>query len=174
MHYCQESSIKRCVRKNAPNGWNVLRTLLDGEPPPDMASAKEYLNEALSIAMHAMRAAIHSTLGSSLWSLTFNRDMFLNIPWIAYWHHTITQRQKYLINENLIRENQKHCQYDYAPQQRVLKKKWKPCQLGKRTSGPYRVLKTHVNGTLTIELRPGISERLNIRRVIPYKDPTAT
>ncbi len=41
---------------------NVLRTMLHGESPPDMASAKEYINEALSIAMHAMRAAIHSTL----------------------------------------------------------------------------------------------------------------
>jgi hypothetical protein len=152
---------------------NILRTLLHREPPPDMASAKEYIDEALSIAMHAMRAAIHSTLGSSPRSLVFNRDMLLNNPLIADWH-TITQSQEHLINENLIRENQKCCQYNYPPQQRVLKKKWKPCKLGKRTSGPYRVLHTHVNGTLTIELRPGVSERLNIRRVIPYKEPTAT
>jgi hypothetical protein len=62
---------------------NILRTLLHGEPTQDMASAKEYINEALSIAMHAMRATIHSTLGSSPRSLTFNRDMFLNIPLIA-------------------------------------------------------------------------------------------
>jgi hypothetical protein len=152
---------------------NILRTLLHGEPPPDMASAKEYSNEALSIAMHAMRAAIHSTPGSSPGSLTFNRDMFLNIPLITDWH-TITQRREHLINKNLIRENQKCCRSNYAPQQRVLKKKWKPHKLGKRTSGPHRVLQTHVNGTLTIELRPGILERLNIRRVIPYKEPTAT
>ncbi len=44
-----------------------------------------------------------------------------------------------------------------------LRKDEKPCKLGKRTSGPYNVLQTHVNGTLTIELRPGISERLNVR-----------
>jgi hypothetical protein len=99
----------------------VLRTLLHGEPPPDMASTKEYVDEALSIAMHAMRAAIHSSLESSPGSLTFNRDMFLNIPLIADWH-TITQRQEHVINENLIRENQKHHQYNYAPQQRILKK----------------------------------------------------
>jgi hypothetical protein len=54
--------------------------------PQDMASAKEYIDVALSIAMHAMKAAIHSTLGSSPGSLTFNRDMFLNIPLIADWH----------------------------------------------------------------------------------------
>jgi hypothetical protein len=54
-----------------------------------MASAKEHVNEALSIAMHAMRAALHFTLGSILGSLTFNRDMLLNIPLIADWHAII-------------------------------------------------------------------------------------
>jgi hypothetical protein len=96
--------------------------------------------------------------------------MFLNIPLIANWH-AITQRREHLINENLIRENQKQRQYDYVPQQRVRKKKWKPGKLGERTSGPYRVLQTHVNGTLMIELRQGISERINIRRVILYREP---
>ncbi len=100
----------------------VLRTLLHGEPPQNIANTKEYIDEALSIAMHAMRAGIHSTLGSSPDSLTFNRDMFLNIPLIADWH-AITQRREHLINENLFRENQKRRCYDYVSQQRVLKKK---------------------------------------------------
>ena len=55
------------------------------------------------------------------------------------------------------------------PQQRILKKTWKPPKLGMRTTGLYTILQTHVNGTVTIELRPGISERLNIQRIIPYK-----
>jgi hypothetical protein len=92
---------------------NVLRTLLCGEPPQDMPKAKEYIDEALFVAMHAMRVAIHSTLGSSPRSHTFNRDMFLDIPLIADWH-TITQRQEHLINENLIRENQKHRRCNYV------------------------------------------------------------
>ncbi len=77
---------------------------------PDMASAKEYINEALSIAMHAMKAAIHSTLGSSPGSLIFSRDMF-------------AQRRAHLIHENHIRENQKHHQCNYVPKKRVLKKR---------------------------------------------------
>jgi len=32
---------------------NVLRTLLYGEPPKNIAKAKDYVDEALSIAMHA-------------------------------------------------------------------------------------------------------------------------
>jgi len=148
---------------------NVLRTLLHGEPLQNIATAKEFVDEALSIAMHAIRVGIHTTLGSSPGNLVFNRDMFLNIPLIADWH-AITLRREHLINENLIRENQKRRRYDYLPQQRILKKRWKPRKLDERTSGPYRVLQTHVNGTVTIELRPGVSERLNIRRIIPYKE----
>jgi hypothetical protein len=85
---------------------NVLRTLLHGESPQNIADAKEFVDEALSIAMHAMRAGIHSTLGISPGSLIFNRDIFLNIPLIANWH-AITQRREHLIHENLIQENQK-------------------------------------------------------------------
>ncbi len=102
-------------------------------------------------------------------NLVFNRDMFLNIPLIAN-GHAITLRREHLINENLLWENQKRRRYYYLPQQRILKKRWKPCKLDERTSGPYRVLQTHVNVTVTIELRPGVSDRLNIRRSIPYKE----
>ena len=118
--------------------------------------------------MHAMQAGVHSTLGSSPGNLVFNRDMFLNIPLIADWH-AITQRREHLIHENLMRENQKSRGYDYAPQQMVLKKKWMPKKLGKRTSGPYKIVQVHVNGTVTIQLRPGLTERINIRQIIPYK-----
>jgi hypothetical protein len=148
---------------------NVLRTLLHGEFPPNLATAKEFVDESLSIAMHAMRVGIHTALGSSPGNLVFNRDMFLNIPLIADWH-AITQKREHLINENLIRENQKRRRYDYLPGQQILKKRWKPRKLDERMTGPYRVLQTHVNGTVTIELRPGVSERLNIRRIIPYKE----
>ena len=135
----------------------------------NITTTKEFVDEALSIATHAMRAGIHTTLGSSPGSLVFNRDMFLNIPLIPDWH-AITLKREHLIHENLLRENQKRRRYDYMPQQRVLKKRWKPRKLEERTSGPYRVVQTHVNGTVTIELRPGVSERLNIRRITPYKE----
>ena len=56
--------------------------------------------------MHAMRTGVHTALGSSPGSLVFHRDMFLNIPLIADWH-AITQKREHLVNENLIRENNK-------------------------------------------------------------------
>ncbi len=109
---------------------NVLRTILHGNPPQNIANAAQYVDKALSITMHhAMRAGVHSTFGSSPGNLVFNRDMFLNIPLIADWH-AITQRREHLIHENLMRESQKRRGYDYAPQQMVLKKKWKSKKLG--------------------------------------------
>ncbi len=69
-------------------------------------NAKDYVDEALSIAMHAMRVGVHSTMGSSPGNLVFNRDMFLNIPLIANWH-AVTLKREHFINENLMRENQK-------------------------------------------------------------------
>jgi hypothetical protein len=85
---------------------NILRTLLHGEPPRDVTKAKDFIGEALSIAMHAMRTGVHTILGSSPGNLVFNRDMFLNIPLIADWH-AITHKREHLVNENLIRENNK-------------------------------------------------------------------
>ena len=64
---------------------------------------------------------------------------------------------KTLVNENLIRENNKQRRYDYVQNQRVRKIRHKPRKLGHRTAGQYKVLQTHINGMLTIELKPGIS-----------------
>ncbi len=55
---------------------NVLRTLLHGNPPQNIANAEQYVDKALSIAIHAMRAGVHTTLGSSPGNVVFNRDMF--------------------------------------------------------------------------------------------------
>jgi hypothetical protein len=50
-----------------------------------------------------------------------------------------------------------------------LGKKWKPKKLGERTSGPYKIVQVHVNRTVTIQVRPGLTERINTRQIIPYK-----
>jgi hypothetical protein len=146
---------------------HVLRTLLHANPLQNIATAEQYVDEAQSIAMHAMRAGIHSTLGSSPGNF-FYRDMFLNNTLIAYWH-VITQRREHLIHENLMREIQKIKGFDYAPQQRVLKKRWKPRKLDEQISVPYKIVQTNVNGTVTIQLRPSLTERVNIRQIIPYR-----
>ncbi len=81
---------------------NVLRTFSHGEPPQNIKNAKDYIDETLSIAMHAMRVEVHSTMGSTPGNLVFDRDMFLNIPLIADWH-AVTLKREHLIYENLMR-----------------------------------------------------------------------
>ncbi len=151
---------------------NILQTLLHSEPPWDVTKAKDFIDEALLVATHAMCTGIHTTLGSSPGNLVFNWDMFLNILLIMDWH-AITWKREHLINENLMPENRKQKCYDYMPNEKVLKNRHKTCKLGQKTSGPYKIIQTHVNGTLTVEWKPWISERIHMHRVIPYKGMTA-
>ncbi len=64
----QANAICECMHQTV---GNVLRTLLHGQPPQQImgARAKNFIDEALAITMHAMRAGTHSTLGSSPGSL---------------------------------------------------------------------------------------------------------
>ena len=71
--------------------------------------------------MHTMQTTVATTLGSTPGALAFSRDMFLNIPLIADWHQ-ITKKREQVINQNLIRENNKRIRYDYDVGQQVLKK----------------------------------------------------
>jgi hypothetical protein len=48
-----------CERMHQTVG-NVLRTLLHGEPPVNNSKAKEFIDEALSIAMHASRSSFYT------------------------------------------------------------------------------------------------------------------
>ena len=69
-------------------------------------------------------------------------------------------------------QNAQRRTYDYAPNQLVLKKVHDPTKLDIRTDDPFKVQQVHVNGTVPIELCPGVTERINIRRLIPYREHT--
>jgi hypothetical protein len=157
-----------CERMHQTVG-NILRTALKSNPPQNLQQANDILDEALSTVMHALRANVGTTIGSAPGALVFGRDMFINLPLIADWHMIATRREQF-VNDRLQRQNAKRRRYDYTVGQRVLKKLHKPTKLGDRTEGPYNVTQVHVNGTVTILLRPGVTERINIRRVIPYRE----
>ena len=48
-------------------------------------------------------------------------------------------------------------------------KTYNPATLQERADGPFRIQTVHVNGTVTIERAPGVLERINIRRIRPYR-----
>jgi hypothetical protein len=132
-----------------------------------MTQARDIIDDALATAMHVMQTTIATTLGSTLGALAFARDMFLNVLLIADWQ-AIARTCEHHVNENLRRDNRKRHQFDYAPGQQVLKKVHDPTKLGVRTEGPYTIEPIHVNGNLTKLLCKGITECINIRRVLPY------
>jgi hypothetical protein len=146
---------------------NVLRTLVHTNPPQKMTQARDIIDDALATSMHAMQTTIATTLGSTPGGLAFAQDMFFNVPLMADWQAIACTREHH-VSENLRHANRKQRQYDYAPGQHVLKKVHNPTELGVRTEGPYTIEHVHVNGNLTILLREGITERINIRRILLY------
>jgi hypothetical protein len=48
---------------------------------------------------------------------------------------------------------------------------YKPTKDEPRAIGPFRIERVHVNGTVTIRRNDHVTERINVRRVRPYRRP---
>ena len=68
--------------------------------------------------------------------------------------------------------NARRTAFDYRNGEQILKRIHDPTKLGQRWEGPYPIERVHANGNVTIALRPGVLERINIRRFKPYHEPT--
>ena len=147
---------------------NIIRTFLYAHPPQNLNSAAEIVDEALAVAMHATRCAMSEPLGTTPGAMAFNRDMFLNLPLIADLQAIRVKRQQ-LIDNTTIRQNAKRRNYDYEVGQQVLIYAEDPRKLEARAEGPYTIEQVHVNGTISIRRTPHVVERINIRRVMPYR-----
>ena len=98
--------------------------------------------------------------------------MLLNVPLIADWKAKQKHRE-HLVNKALLKSNKKRINYYYCVVKKILK--YDNSIVGKlesKTTGPFEISYVHTNGMVTILLRPGISERINIRRTILYREPT--
>jgi putative transposase len=158
-----------CERMHQTAG-NVIRTLTHAQPPQNMLQANHIVDSALATTMHAIRCSMHHALNMSPGAFIYQRDMFLNIPLIANLQ-TIQDRRQILIDENLRRQNLKRRTFDYIIGQEVLIKVPNPRKLDDKAEGPYSITQVHVNGTITIRRTAHVTERINIRRVIPYRRP---
>jgi len=156
-----------CERMHQTVG-NSLRAMARLNPPDGVTTANQMVDTALADCMYATRAALHGTLRNSPGSLSFQRDMILDIPVIADWT-LIQRRRQQLIDQRLIEANRKRFSYDYQPGQQVLKFRDSPSKLEDRADGPYTINTVHTNGTVTIQLGPHTIERINIRRIKPYR-----
>jgi hypothetical protein len=144
----------------------ILRTYIRTNPPQNQQEATTLIDHALSSASHAMRAATHRTLNVSPGAIVFHRDMMLNVPLIAELI-TLRDRRQQLIDYNLQRANAKRRFHDYQVGDLVSDLAIRPSKLDPRASNRFRIVQVHTNGTVVIERRPGVLERINIRRLRP-------
>ena len=152
---------------------NVLRPLLHAHFPTTAQTANDVIDTALATASYASRASLHRTLNISPGALVFHRDMLLNIPLLADLQ-LIRDNRQLLIDENLRQQNLKRRFFDYQVGQLVLilNAKIHPDKLEPRApEGPFPIIQIHVNGTVTIRRDEYITERINIRRLRPYRVP---
>jgi transposase InsO family protein len=134
---------------------NTLRTM-----PLDSVSAT---------TMFASRVLPYrSLMDNTPGALAFHRDMLLAIPLIADLITICNSRQR-ILNERLRVANLHHLNHDYQIGERVLFKVFAPKKLDARWHDPYQILTVHVNGTLTIRLNAHAVERVNVRRLKPYR-----
>ncbi len=136
----------------------VLKTLLLSRPPQTPQDVLHLVDDGLATTMYSMRSTISTVLMASPGALAFSRDMLLNVPLIADWQ-TITRNREALVNDALLKNNQRRINYDHYIGQQVLK--YDNTIKGKltvKTSGPFEIVRIHVNGTVTIQLWAGVTK----------------
>jgi hypothetical protein len=157
-----------CERMHQSVG-NALRTYLHGHPPTDEQQATEIIDSALASAMYAVRATVHGSLRNSPGALAFQRDMLLDIPLIADLH-AIQHRRQLKINSALQINNKRRIPFDYHVNQSVLIRDPDPRKLDPPYYGPFPITQVFTNGTVTVQVRPGVQERINLRRLKPFRN----
>ena len=81
----------------------------------------------------------------------------------------LRQHRQAIVDAALIKANKKRISYDYTVNQLVLKQVRDPTKLGPQTTGPYKIVQVHTNGTVTIQLDELTQERISIRKLRPYR-----
>jgi len=165
--YKNPQSNSVCERMHQAIG-NTLRVLSTMEPPQGAIHAEQIVDTAIADTVYATRCVYHSTLKTTPGGLAFGRDMVLNIPLVTDLQQLQKRRQE-LIDKRLLTANTKRFSVDYVIGDEVLKLNYQPDKLEPRAVGPFPITRVHANGTVTIEISPGVLERINIRRLKPYR-----
>jgi hypothetical protein len=136
----------------------------------DMANkvSESDIADFLINASWAVRSTFHTVLKTSPGVATFGWDMLFDVPFIAYWSKIGEYRQKQT-DKNTRQENDTRIDWDYQPSDKVLLRKNSILHKteSQYESDPWTITSVHTNCTISVQLSTK-SERLNIRRVIPY------
>jgi hypothetical protein len=124
----------------------------------------------LDNAAWAVCSTYHTVLRASPGAAIFGCDMLFDIPFIANWNKIGDYRQRQT-DLSAARKNSKRVNYDYkvgnkvlVTQEGILRKAESPY-----SKEPWTITTVHTNETIRIQCRTQ-SERINIRRVVPFID----
>ena len=136
----------------------------------DMANtvAPSDIDAFLTNAAWAIRSTYHTVLKASPGAAIFGRDMLFDIPFLADWNKIGDYRQQQT-DLNTAHENRSGHDWDYKVGDQVLLRKDGILRKSESRyeSDPWTITSVHTNGTIRVQCGTK-SERLNIRRVIPY------
>ena len=136
----------------------------------DMADtvATSDIDAFLTDTAWAIRSTYHTVLKASPGAAIFGQDMLFDIPFLADWNQ-IGDYRLHQTDLHTERENRSRCDWDYKVGDKVLLRKDGILRKSESRyeSDPWTITTVHTNGTIRVQCGTK-SERLNIRRVIPY------
>ncbi len=104
------------------------------------------------LILYALRVGVYSVLNMAPGSITFQRDMIMNLPFVVDLNN-IRKRRQCLVDKNNDGENAKLTDYNYSVREWILIRNDTYTILSKleeRYITPYQIVQVHVNGTLAI------------------------
>ena len=132
--------------------------------------ADDFVDTALAATQLACNSTVHTTTNETPGAFAYQRDMMLPFQSIANWD-LIRQRRQDNIHRNYLREDKKRTAFDFQPGMKVMIRNDDPnYKLDPRALGPYIIAHVHTNGNVTIQKKPNLLERINVRRIKLYNE----
>ena len=147
---------------------DILQNIIKEDPPRRKQDAEQKIDNALASCIHALRCAVNHTMKTSPGAMVFNRDMFMDVQLVADLD-AIRGRKQQRIDENNKISNKKRVDHNYRVGEMVKLRVYDPNKLQERFKGPYRITQVFTNGTVHLQIKPGIATPINIRKIEPYK-----
>ena len=134
--------------------------------------------ELLAPVTWAINSTYHTTLQATPGQLAFQRDTIMPTTYLANWAAIQHRRQEQSINSTT-KENSSRIRHEYRLNDRVLIRRGVENPylrtLARPTEGPYKIIDIEqlpINGTVLIQCTANTTECVNIRRLVPFFEPS--
>ena len=162
-----------CIERMHLTAADMLRTIdleVEDDCPIKISDA---INTMFQTVACGLRTTVSTVTETSPGGTVFNRDMIFNFKMRTDWEKIVRKRDRMAENGN-VRENSKCKPYEYRVGEKVLIVRKRYERTGKicdaPTEGPFKVVSTSA-GIGVVEIQRGrYTERVNIRRLKPYKE----